>query len=1021
MKRKRSRSSLWRDQKNPWSCCVYHADVPSLNEKCECEFHSIECCEYHTSAETFCCEYHTAASPASVLEHDVTLSSHDFASDNIVNDCDPEPLFAEQLPSPRTRCRPPDFSDDEFQTSEQLYREQLLPHMSASSNSTCDTESSCQSVGQEEEFQQPDSDDSLFESSPGKDIQVCAYDEDPNNAHDSDNDSSRSRSDISADIESDDSEPHDSQSDEDSNSDEPDDFDPHDSQSDQDSNSDEPDDSDPDDPDSEPEDQNHGQDQSDSDPDADMQRGARNFSLENYNLDEVLEAAEGRTAREVVAMVIALAVRSNLDYQTVVKIFSIIHATMDRSRLPITKDQMWSSLSRQAAGIRKHVYCSECFRLIGFLPHLANPVVCICGSTKPKSKMKYFITLNVRSQLEAILSKPNMWNKLQYPQQRQKTHPDAIEDILDGEAYTALRHEQALTPSDFTYTFNMDGLKTSKSSKSEAWPIFMKINELPPNLRQNNVVLAGIWLDQDYVNFRLFMKTFVKQSNKLSTNGVVWKPNGVDDQVSRFLPTCCCADAKARAGILNMAQYSGSFGCTFCEHIGIKLEGSMKFPIPGTVVHRLRRRRRQEYVERVVIPPAPRRTHNGIRAAMIYIGRHPGTPRIRGVIGPSPLALMLHFNFKSGCSTDDLHPIFKGVTETLTELILEGVPNEYQIGVQERSIISRRLASILTPTHITRKPRSIDLIHMWKASEWRNWLLYYAIPCLLNIVPVRYLRLLGLLSNAIFLLSRDVIQEEALVEADQCLQEFVQQFQAIYGPARMVFNVHILTHIVECVRNWGPFWAHSTFPFESWNHRIAKTVSSPKGAVDQIAMRFVMQTLVNGIPENPDISQEVKDLIDRKIIGSKFTAVRTLGGAHFGGEVGIRNATDQEHNILAEEGYVWHDLHEYKQVKWKGFECRSLRYMQELKSNNSFIYTTDDDFGVVHSIVILQGENEVAGVFATLYDCGNPLHGASHLVPIVNDAGMVFIPLSDLRNLALKMQVINQWYIAPMANQVEID
>ena len=33
-------------------------------------------------------------------------------------------------------------------------------------------------------------------------------------------------------------------------------------------------------------------------------------------------------------------------------------------------------------------------------------------------------------------------------------------------------------------------------------------------------------------------------------------------------------------------------------------------------------------------------------------------------------------------------------------------------------------------------------------------------------------------------------------------------------------KVHLLRHICQCVKNWGPVWAYSCFSFESMNHHI---------------------------------------------------------------------------------------------------------------------------------------------------------------------------------------------------------
>ena len=44
----------------------------------------------------------------------------------------------------------------------------------------------------------------------------------------------------------------------------------------------------------------------------------------------------------------------------------------------------------------------------------------------------------------------------------------------------------------------------------------------------------------------------------------------------------------------------------------------------------------------------------------------------------------------------------------------------------------------------------------------------------------------------------------------------------LYGPKFITFNVHQLLHLPQSVRQWGPLWAHSVFPFEDWNGRLLK-------------------------------------------------------------------------------------------------------------------------------------------------------------------------------------------------------
>lgn len=50
-----------------------------------------------------------------------------------------------------------------------------------------------------------------------------------------------------------------------------------------------------------------------------------NFSLAHDSLNRIIQAAEGRTAREMLAMTIALAVRHNLNYMTLIELCKIIN------------------------------------------------------------------------------------------------------------------------------------------------------------------------------------------------------------------------------------------------------------------------------------------------------------------------------------------------------------------------------------------------------------------------------------------------------------------------------------------------------------------------------------------------------------------------------------------------------------------------------------------------------------------------------------------------------------------------
>lgn len=67
------------------------------------------------------------------------------------------------------------------------------------------------------------------------------------------------------------------------------------------------------------------------------------------------------------------------------------------------------------------------------------------------------------------------------------------------------------------------------------------------------------------------------------------------------------------------------------------------------------------------------------------------------------------------------------------------------------------------------------------ATEYRNWLLYYSLPCMKDILDEEYHQHYALLVGAITLLSGRSITPEQLEMAGKFLMHFVEMYDAYYG------------------------------------------------------------------------------------------------------------------------------------------------------------------------------------------------------------------------------------------------
>ena len=55
------------------------------------------------------------------------------------------------------------------------------------------------------------------------------------------------------------------------------------------------------------------------------------------------------------------------------------------------------------------------------------------------------------------------------------------------------------------------------------------------------------------------------------------------------------------------------------------------------------------------------------------------------------------------------------------------------------------------------------------------------------------------------------------------------------GPTSASMKLHLLSHVVPCVRNWGPVRGYSCFQFESQNHSIKKLFHGSKNTSSTVS------------------------------------------------------------------------------------------------------------------------------------------------------------------------------------------
>lgn len=457
----------------------------------------------------------------------------------------------------------------------------------------------------------------------------------------------------------------------------------------------------------------------------------------------------------------------------------------------------------------RHFVCKSCGLYYGETP---EEMCQICSSTKSD----YFVSFDIISSLKNVLLRN--WKQIE---EYKLSTAEYRNDITQGRVIQSLRKARSIFIS-----FNTDGVAIFNSNvKKSLWPIIITINDLPPALRflRSNMVVAGLWLANGDPDLDVFMKPFLLQLQNLANVGLELFV-GLQYKIYTI---CCCVDSVARCKLQQIKQFNGYEACSFCKH-------------PGTMTDK-------NQIRYASMNNIQARNHRDTVNAMDLCTKR-GVP-VEGIKGISCLLAIPNFDVILYCPVDYMHAILLGVCKQLCNIWFEKFGHESYIK-KHIDEIDQILTSISPFRELSRYPRKLTDRKTWKANEWLNWLLLYSSVCLKKHLPNEYyIHHQLLVTNVTALLSRS-LTDDIIQHCEFQLNLFVEQFQILYGIDEMKYNVHLLIHLCECVRNYGPLWTFSLFNFEDMNGVLKKYVKGPKQPIIQIATRCVLTQ----IKENVDLS-----------------------------------------------------------------------------------------------------------------------------------------------------------------------
>lgn len=414
--------------------------------------------------------------------------------------------------------------------------------------------------------------------------------------------------------------------------------------------------------------------------------------------------------------------------------------------------------------------------------------------------------------------------------------------------------------------------------------------------------------------------------------------------------------SKCRSIFLLCYYFVGKFGCGFCYHPGVKTA-------VGRGETRAYSTRNNKY---------PERTHQEVmnhaaRAEALGVSH-------RGIKGKSILAELPDFDVVRCIDLDCFHAVVN-VAKRFCTLWFKSPPKNspvppYKIHNRLAEIDARLLA--IKPTHeVSRAPRSlITDITDYRGHEWFHFVLFYSIPILKNVLPMKYLNHWALFVKGLAMLMQNSLSKSELFYADRYLNEFVSGIDDLYGLVNVTFNCHLLTHLARSVRDFAQPFTHSAFIYEAFNNEIKDAVHSSNGVPQQIVKAMQLTVAVINMEKElkDDMSESQKAYLEKvNRRGKRLVPPHlTLNSVDLLGKPRMELLSQEMSEAVALAGATHPsnvEVSVYERFRQNGEIFHISSYSRVSKRNNSVVLLDTDEVFLLESVLVIASECFIAGYF----------------------------------------------------------
>ena len=350
---------------------------------------------------------------------------------------------------------------------------------------------------------------------------------------------------------------------------------------------------------------------------------------------------------------------------------------------------------------------------------------------------------------------------------------------------------------------NIDGVPIFKSRNTSFWPILCTCSnsvEYSPNSILPFIV--AIFYGEGKPEITNYLEKFCSELKYLHQDGIT-----IGTKHLKVELRCIIADAPAKAYLKQIKTHGGYFACDRCYVKGVYKHKAMSY---GDLKAELRNDE---------------------------TFRNKDQPEHH--VGSSPFE-SLTIDMVHCFAIDYMHLINLGIVRKLLSLYLNKIP--YKMSSAQKNEANERIQILkkIFPSDFNRKPRSLNDLDRFKASEFRTIIMYTGAVIFKNLLNENmYQNFLTLMFLVRILCDEQLIHDQEMLNyARELCILFVRQFKRIYKGLNVTYNIHSLIHIVDDVQRFGVLDSFSAFPFENCLGNIKRRIRSSNRPLAQISRRI---------------------------------------------------------------------------------------------------------------------------------------------------------------------------------------